>query len=87
MVIIKQVRGMGGIPMLVRGLQFYVEWLWDISGDVLFGQSPEGGEGVNCEDIWGERISGKAGNRWKAPELRMCLECSRYPQYPILSFV
>lgn len=49
--------------MLVRGLQFYVEWLWDISGDVLFGQSPEGGEGVNCEDIWGERISGKAGNR------------------------
>lgn len=33
------------------------------SDHVLFEQRPEGSEGVNCEDMWWKRISGRASNK------------------------
>lgn len=48
-----------------------------LSDGVLFEQRPEGGEGANCEAVWGKRILGSVSNKCKGPELRTCLECSR----------
>lgn len=82
---IKQVRGMGGWSCGKRGVAIVNRVVMGgLSDGVLFEQRPEGGEGANCEAVWGKRILGSVRIKCKNPELRMFKKYNHVPYFPLI---
>ena len=57
-----------------------------LSDGVLLEQRPEGGEGPNCEDIWGREFQVEQATSEKALSRECAWNVLERPQCPILSF-